>query len=420
MLGVFNRSSTSKSGKRMPIFSIVLVACYLTVAVLFFVYGFGNRRGAEEPPEQVVVTTPAPTPIPEVTPEPASEPIPLPPPVQVKGIWVGAWYIVEDGLLDSYIEVAETTELNALVFDIKEEHGYVTIPMNSDIYPVSQNILIEDMEELLADLKSRDIYTIARVVCFKDTRRATRFPDSAHREANGNVWRDARGYGWLNPYMRDNWDYIANLCLEAARIGFDEIQLDYVRFPVEGSLSNIDSGRFDDDRSRTEVIAEFISFIRDTMLEVGVRTSADVFGIIALSKNDASIIGQDLDLLFPALHSICPMIYPSHFANIQQNGVGQIINGILFETPDTEPYEVIYNTLQHFIRRRDPDNPDKADIRPYLQDFTASYLGEGNFIPYGAEEVRAQIQAVYDAGLEEWILWNHISKYSEAAFREPE
>jgi len=416
MFGLINRTRDSKSGKRLPIFSIALVVCYLAVAALFFVYGFGEGRGSEQPPEEVAASTPVPAQAPLPTPEPEPEPVPLPPPVQVKGIWVGAWFIVEEGLLDSYIEIAETTELNAFVFDIKEEHGYVTIPMSSDLYPVSQNILIEDMGELLADLKSRDIYTIARVVCFKDSRRAMRVPESAHREANGNVWRDARGYGWLNPYVRDNWDYIANLCLEAARLGFDEIQLDYVRFPVEGSLSNIDSGRVDDERSRTEVISEFIAFIRDTMLEVGVRTSADVFGIIALSDNDARMLGQDLDLLFPALHYISPMIYPSHFANINQNGVGQIINGVLFETPDREPYDVIYNTLQHFIRRRDESVPDKAVIRPYLQDFTAGYLGEGMFIPYGPEEVRAQINAVYDAGLAEWILWSNTSKYNVDAF----
>jgi len=416
MFGLFNHNTASKKGRRIPVFSIVLIVCYLAVGAFFIMYAIGGSS-SNEPPEEVVAATPEPTPTPELITEPViSEPVPLPPPVPVKGIWIGAWFVVEDGLLDSYIELAENTELNAFVIDIKEEHGYVTIPMGSDLYPVNQNILIEDMGELLADLKSRGIYTIARVVCFKDSRRASAVPEAAHRELNGNVWRDARGYSWLNPYVRDNWDYIADLCLEAANLGFDEIQLDYVRFPVEGSLSNINPAEGGDERSRTEVIAEFITFIRDTMLEVGVRTSADVFGIVGLSNNDARILGQDLDLLFPALHYISPMIYPSHFANINQNGVGQIINGVLFETPDTEPYDVIYNTLQHFIRRREASDLNKAIIRPYLQDFTAGYLGEGMFIPYGADEVRAQIDAVYDAGLEEWILWSNVSKYTMDAF----
>jgi hypothetical protein len=210
--------------------------------------------------------------------------------------------------------------------------------------------------------------------------------------------------------------------MEAARIGFDEIQLDYVRFPADGRLSEIDYGPAGEAQSRIEVINEFVAYIRENMAKVGLRTSADVFGIIALSDRDGAHIGQDLQLLLSSLDSICPMIYPSHFANRRQNGTGQNINGILFEAPDTEPYEVIYHTLQHVRRHVDRHanaNPDveQAVIRPYLQDFTASYLGEGFFIPYGAEEVRAQIQAVYDAGFEEWILWNHVSRYSEDAFR---
>jgi len=336
--------------------------------------------------------------------------------VKVKGIYFGAWFAVNEEMMANYINLCETTELNALVLDIKEDHGYVTIPIENENYPVNRNILMEDMGDLIADLKSRNIYTIARVVCFKDPRWASKNPHLALRDKAGNQWTDRKGTGWLNPYMRENWEYIAELCLRAAELGFEEIQLDYVRFPADGKLSEIDYGPAGDEQTRTEVIAEFITFIRDTMLTVGVRTSADVFGIIALSDNDAQVIGQDLDLLYPALHSICPMIYPSHFANVNQNGTGQRINGILFETPDTEPYEVIYNSLQHFIRRRDPDDPNKAIIRPYLQDFTAGYLGEGMFITYGPEEVRAQINATYDAGLEEWILWNHTSRYDEETF----
>ena len=423
MFGTNNRHTASGSGskRRLPVFSISLVVCYLTVVVLFFVYGFGEGKPPAEVPEEasVAVTATPPVATPAVYEPEVVEPVELPPAVKVRGVYLGAWFAVNQDRMDNFIDLCETTEVNAIVLDIKEDHGYVTIPTDNDLFPVNQSILMENMEELVADLKSRGIYTIARVVCFKDPRWASRNPHLALRDRDGNRWTDRSGTGWLNPYERDNWDYIAELCLEAARLGFEEIQLDYVRFPADGRLSEIYYGQAGEEQTRTEVIAEFVSFIRDTMLEVGVRTSADVFGIIALSNNDAGVIGQDLELLYPALHSICPMIYPSHFANSQQNGVGQIINGVLFEAPDTQPYEVIYNTLQHFIRRHDENNPNLAVIRPYLQDFTATYLGEGFFIPYGAQEVRDQIQAVYDAGLEEWILWNHVSRYSEDAFREP-
>jgi len=411
---------TSKNGrrKRVPVFSVVLVVCYLVGAAFFIIYGLGNNRQVPELPESLLADIPEPIAIPAVIPDPVvQEPIPLPPPVQVKGIWLGAWWIAEDDeLLDRYIELCETTELNALVIDIKEEYGYVTMPVSGDKYPVNDNILIKNMGELIEDLNNRGIYPIARIVCFKDPRWGSRNPHLAIRDKEGNRWRDRGGVGWLNPYERDNWDYIAELCLEAAKLGFKEIQLDYVRFPADGKLSEIDFGPAGERQTKAEVIAEFMTFIRDTMLEVGVRTSADVFGITALSDNDAQLIGQDPDLLFHALHYISPMIYPSHFSNINQNGVGQFINGVLFEIPDKEPHDVVYHTLQHFIRKRDPDNPDKAIIRPYLQSFTAGYLGEGMFITYGPDEVRAQIEAVYAAGLDEWILWSNHSRYNPESF----
>jgi len=419
-----NKNASNKKKKRLPIFSISIVACYLVVAGLFFTYGFGEGRGARQSaPEPEVIVDPAPILAPIETPEPEPERIPLPPAVEVKGVWVGAWHAIDEARMANFIDLAETTEINALVLDIKEEHGYVTIPTQAD-YPNNQSVMMSHMAELVEDMKSRGIYTIARVVCFKDSRWASRNPHLALRDSAGNQWTDRGGVGWLNPYERDNWEYILDLCLEAAKIGFEEIQLDYVRFPADGNLSAIHYGQAGEDQTRAEVIAEFMEYIRDAMLEVGVRTTADVFGIIALSDRDAQIIGQDLDLLLPVLHVISPMIYPSHFANIRQNGTGQIINGVLFERPDTEPYEVIYHALQHFIRRLDPSDPNQAIIRPYLQDFTASYLGEYDgeplFLQYGPDEIRAQIQAVYDSGLREWILWSNVSRYNEDTFRNPQ
>ena len=403
--------------KRLPIFSVALTACYVIVAGVFLYFMFSYVSSDTAPEEDPVVLTP----VPVETPEPLTSDIqgnkPLPPAVKVKGVWLGAWWIAEDDkLIERYIEICETTELNSLVIDIKEEYGYVIMPMEDEKFPRNENILIENIEEVINDLNNRGIYTIARVVCFKDPRWGGRNPHLALRDKDGNRWRDRGGVGWLNPYERENWDYIAEICLEAAKVGFQEIQLDYVRFPADGRLSEIDFGQAGEEQTKAEVIAEFMSFIRDKMLEVGVRTSADVFGIIALSNNDAQIIGQDPKLLFHALHYISPMIYPSHFSNINQNGVGQFINGILFETPDTEPHGVVYHTLQHFLRHRDADDPNKAIIRPYLQSFTAGYLGEGMFISYGPEQVRAQIQAVYDSGLEEWILWSNHSRYNIESF----
>jgi hypothetical protein len=325
--------------------------------------------------------------------------------------------------MENFIDLIATTELNTIVLDVKEEHGHITFLTDNELISGTARDLIPDIEDLLDEMKQYDIYTIARVVCFKDPIRASRYPQHAMQDSQGNQWRDRSGTMWINPYDRANWEYIAEICLEAARLGFDEIQLDYVRFPVEGDLSDINHGQAGEEQTRAEVIAEFAGFIRDTMHQVGVRVSADIFAISGLSDRDSELLGQNVTLLLPNLDAISPMIYPSHFANEGTgafgNGVGSIINGVLFTRPALEPYGVVYNTLAHFSRLMDHDDPGQAVMRPFLQNSTDDFLGEGFFMPYGADEVLAQIQAVYDAGFDQWLLWNNVSIYSEDAFRDP-
>ena len=423
MTGLNSGFSGYGSGKRrrFPVFYILLITCCVAAAGLFLMYVYSTVEPPEEEPEALPLPAFVMQPVETVRSEPEEdddEYTELPPAVKVKGIYVGAWFAGNRERMDNYIDLCETTEINALVLDVKEDHGYITFLTENEALTRMSRELIPDIKALVADLKSRGIYTIARVVCFKDPMRSNAEPQYSILDNRGRPWQDGGGTRWLDPYKRENWEYIAEVCMEAARLGFEEIQLDYVRFPADGALSEIDYGPAGAEHSKTELISEFVAYIRDIMHQQGLRTSADVFGIIALSSRDGSHIGQDLQLLLPAADSLCPMIYPSHFSNKKQNGTGQILNGVLYEAPDTEPYGVIFNTLAHVTRHLDPE-VEQAVIRPYLQDFTASYLGEGYFIPYGAAEVLAQIEAVYDAGFEEWILWNHVSIYSEDAFREP-
>jgi len=314
-----------------------------------------------------------------------------------------------------FIELCETTEVNTLVIDFKDDHGHITFSTTTEGLAATSRGHIPDMEGLVADLKSRGIYTIARVTCFNDPVYSRLHPELALQTISGAIWTDSSGGSWLNPYQRGSWDYLTAVCLEAVRVGFDEIQLDYVRFPVSGRLSNIYYGPSGPPVSRPEIINEFVSHLREVLAAEGVRLSADVFGIIAISNTDADHLGQDIRLLLNSADALSPMIYPSHFANRRQNGVGSRINGVLFEAPDLDPYGVVYNILISTRNRMDPER-EQAIIRPYLQDFTAEYLGPDMHQPYGAQQVREQIQAVYDAGFEEWIIWSNVSRYSMDAF----
>ena len=340
------------------------------------------------------------------------------PAVKVKGLYVAAWYAGMDDRMARYIELCDASEINTLVIDVKDEYGQITFLTDTEGISESSARIIPDIKEIVATLKSHGIYTIARVVCFKDPARSSKYSELAIRDINGEPWKDSKGETWLDPYKVGTWEYIAAVSLEAAAVGFDEVQLDYVRFPSEGKLWEIDYGPAGTAKSKAGIISEFTAYIRAALAKENVRLSADVFGIIAISDIDAESIGQDPEMLLHCADYLSPMIYPSHFANKKQNGTGQIINSVLFEAPDLEPYGVVYNILLEFKRHMDDDS-GQAGIRPYLQDFTASYLGEGYYMAYSDGEVMEQIDAVYDAGFDEWILWNHYCEYSEDAFKRP-
>jgi hypothetical protein len=424
-----NLSENKVKRKRLPVFSILLVACFIIASVVFFIYGMAESPGRVFPsPESdpsVINNSDDPVPSTEQIPSPSPEPTapPLPPPVIVKGIWVRAYSSSNKEIMDKLIELVsdDNTILNTIVLDAKNENGRVIHLSNNEFShwrPSRESDVIQDHTELVTELKELGIYTIARIACFKDPIGALRQPQNAIHDNQGNMWVDSEGKRWLNPYIRDNWDYIAEIGLEAAKMGFEEIQLDFVRFPVQGpGVLGLTFGQSGEEvQSKAEVIAEFAGFIRDTMHMVGVRVSADIFAIAGVSTSDSGHLGQDVSLLLPQLDAISPMIYPSHFANERQNEIGSFINGVLFPRPALEPHGVVFNTLEHYRRHLEQFNEEypgvpAALIRPYLQGSNDNYLGEGFWMPYGPDEYLAQIQAVYDAGFEEWIFWNHISDY---------
>ncbi|MDR2599703.1 MAG: putative glycoside hydrolase [Oscillospiraceae bacterium] len=399
------------------------MAAFVITTVILFMQGmagapgrFGDDPDDDQPPNGDLVVTPTPTPTIEPTPF-----IPnLPPRVEVRGIWVGVEHYGNSTYMNELFDLIENSILNTMVLDIKNEEGQVIHLTNDDFAawrPERAENVLPDHTATVAELKSRDIYTIARLACFKDPIGTVRQPQNAVRNRNGNVWSDNAGVRWLNPFIKENWEYLAEIALEAARMGFDEIQLDFVRFAVGGALSDRDLPNADE---FAPIITEFVSFMRDTLRGVGVRISVDIFAIAGLSTTDSRLLGQNVQSLLPLVDAISPMIYPSHFAHegrgAHGNGSGSLINGVLFPRPALDPHGVIYNTLQHYRRHVDlftSNNPgvDVAEIRPYLQGSNDDFLPEGFWMVYGPDEYAAQIQAVYDAGFTEWLFWAHRGNY---------
>ena len=330
--------------------------------------------------------------------------------VKVRGIYISGPMAGSTELFQNILDSAAGTEINTVVIDFKDDQGRITGPVDS---PVASEIgacrpYVHDMKGLIASLKERGLYVIARVVAFRDPWLAEKKPEWSLHLADGSLYRDRQGMAWVDPYRKEVWDYLVEVGTEAKEAGFDEVQFDYIRFSTEGTMRDV---VFDEavtgGRSKTDVITEFVKYAYENLASQGLFVSADVFGTIIGSDIDAQAVGQVYTEMAKHLDYICPMIYPSHY------GPGNF--GL--EHPDTMPYETVLEALKKSqmvmdqAAEADGHVSSQAIVRPWLQDFTASYLGEGNYIPYGYNEVQRQIQAVKDAGYDEWMLWSAANRY---------
>jgi hypothetical protein len=326
--------------------------------------------------------------------------------VKVKALYLTGYTVGSMKQVNHYIELAKNSIINSYVIDVKDDDGYVGYESQvPEVKDIGTSIKKFDADKVLKAFHDNNIHIIGRIVCFKDPVLPVKRPDLAIKNTNGDVWKDSSKKAWVNPYNKDSWSYLVKIAKEAVQKGFDEIQFDYVRFPSEGKKKSIDWGGTTE--QKYEAINEFLDYAKKEM--PGVIISADVFGIICESPADTEKIGQYLELVGKNIDYISPMAYPSHYAP------GQIVNKVLFPKPDLDPYNVVYNTLVKAKNRISQAGDYKANVRPYLQDFTASWLPKGNYQAYGAEQVRQQIKAVNDAGYDQWILWDALNTYSESA-----
>ena len=324
-------------------------------------------------------------------------------PRKVKGIYVTGPKAGNESYIKELTDLVDTTELNAMVIDIKNDNGEITYKMD---LPEAKELkadvnYISDIQKLISELREKDIYLIARVVAFKDPILAKGRPDLCLKKKDGSIFYDKSGLSWVNPYKEEVWEYLVSVAREAALLGFDEIQFDYIRFSTDSGIKEVDFGKAAEKKSKMEVISEFTKYACDNLKPLGVYVSADVYGTIIDSSVDAGIVGQDYKEMAKYLDYICPMIYPSHY---QDGSYG-------IKHPDLKPYDLILKALDKSQAALGEEEEKTAVVRSWLQDFTATWLDPHK--SYGPDEIRAQIQAVYDAGYEEWILWNGNNNYTK-------
>jgi hypothetical protein len=341
------------------------------------------------------------------TPRDTAQHVPLVPrPPVVRGLYVNRWAAVGNRIWD-LIGVAKRTEVNALVIDVKDDRGYLLyrsrVPLARQIgADTTQPMPVARMRLLLDTMRANGIYPIARIVVAKDPLLADKRRTLAVKQrSDGKPWLDKKGKPWLDPHQRAVWEYAADLATEAVRLGFSEVQFDYVRFPDEPRLIRQATFPLARGRSRAEVIREQLGYLHGRMTPLHVPMAIDVFGWTTTDTTDLGI-GQQWEQFADQAEVLLPMTYPSHYTR----GMYEMRH------PNSMPYEVIDRAMRD-ARARNAGIPKAGDIVPWYQDFT---LGAPR---YGVKELRAQMQGGYDNGIRSWILWNAASKYTVAAL-EPE
>ncbi|MGD6965302.1 putative glycoside hydrolase [Rossellomorea vietnamensis] len=330
-------------------------------------------------------------------------------PDAVRGIYVTG-HSAGGSRFESLIDLMGKTDLNSMVIDVKDDWGNITYQDDQSKYKDIGKSYIKDPRAMLERMQEEEIYPIARVVVFKDSVLSKAKPELSYLEGN-EVWANGSGESFVNPFLKEVWDYNVGIAIEAAKLGFQEIQFDYVRFPegfekrdTELKYSMGEYAEMDEDnvQKRVHAVTDFVAYAKEQLKPYDVDVSVDIFGYTA-TLPEAPGIGQNFTKISEHVDVISSMIYPSHWTSYF--GIAK---------PDLEPYNLIaeYAKLEN-KKLGELENPPVS--RPWLQDFTASWLGSGNYKQYGKAEVEAQIKALQDQGINEYLLWNAGNSYTESA-----
>lgn len=342
------------------------------------------------------------------------------PPDIIKAIYLTSWSASKKDYIDYLIDLVKTTEINAVVIDIKDFSGYVAY--NADVPEVTKynakSIRIKDIDLLIEELHQEGIYVIARITIFQDPVLAQNRPDLAIHSKNklsssgssllslSSLWFDNVGLAWIDPLAKEAWDYNIAISKDAVSRGFDELNFDYIRFPSDGNLKDMIFPFWDEAIPKHEIIKEFFKYLRQELPDE--KLSIDLFGLSTVSSHDLGV-GQIIEDAFEFFDYICPMIYPSHYAD-----------GFLgFQNPAEYPYEVVKYSIENALRRlllfkksQEKINID-TQLRPWIQDFN---LGT----TYDSKMVNLEIKAISDELKDNFfgfMVWNSRNVYTKEAFQ---
>lgn len=323
------------------------------------------------------------------------------PPDAVRAIYISSWVAGTPSIRNNLISFIDKSKINAVVIDIKDSTGVISFPIEADALIASYDTdsdRVKDITSLIEELHKKDIYIIGRLTTFQDPLLSKKKPEFAFKRLdNGEVWTDRKGLSFINPNNKDAWEYLARVAEYSYAIGFDEINFDYIRYPSDGNIDNINY-QIPAGESRASMMKKFYVFMDDRLREQKIPISADIFGLVTSAEDDIGI-GQVFEDILPHFDYVAPMVYPSHYSS-----------GFFgFSNPNAHPYEVVKAAMKSGVTRAEAIGEDPQKLRTWIQDFS---LG----VAYGTTEVKEQIQATYDIGLDSYMVWDPKNKYTQPAY----
>lgn len=329
----------------------------------------------------------------------------------VKGLYFNTYSIANPQINEKIMNLIDSTRLNTVVIDVKDDWGNITCKFdtdNKDIKYATSEVI--DVKKFIKDMHSKGIYVIGRITTFKDSVITEKHPKWGFTLSDGSLWKNSQGEAFLNPFMDEVRNYDLNIAELAAKVGFDEIQFDYIRF-AEGFETFSDKldypmGRWknlniNDGNKRIDAITSFVKEAREMLQEYNIPCGIDVFGY-SMQVGRAEGIGQDFKEMANQTDVMSSMIYPSHWG----------FNSFDLEKPDLQPYELVRRYLEE-EQEEFSKIEHKPKSRPWIQDFTATWIGKGNYMEYDLDAVQAQVDAIYDSGQDEFLIWNASAEYTE-------
>ena len=320
--------------------------------------------------------------------------------INIKALYLTFWGASNNSkTLKRILKIIDETEVNAVVMDVKNEYGstsFLTSFEQANSYGAHLERTNRNIQKFINTMKKRNVYTIARIVTFKDELQASNNPDYAIKKSNGKIWRNHDDMAWVDPFDKRSHAYTLSIAQEAAKVGFDEINFDYIRFPAKAGLK---LSKQNTQKNRIKAISKFLDAAQEKLRKYGTFISVDTYGNICWAKDDTGI-GQSIESLAEHADYLCPMLYPSGFAS----------GSFYFQYPAEHPYDVIYRSVKKIENKIEPKR-----VRPWLQYFKDYAHTKKHYKKF---EINEQIRATQDANTSGWMMWSPSSRYHLEYFKQ--